>query len=71
MFVRTDRQFSISTSLFRNAVRMILRSQFNRERMKETGPRLFDMRKVLIIRFLLLIEIFFVTAVCNKRSAET
>ena len=33
--------FSISTSLFRNAVRMILRSQFNRERMKETEPRLF------------------------------
>lgn len=63
--------FSISTSLFRNAIRMILRSQFNRERMKETEPRFFDMRKVLIIRFLLLREIFFATAVCNKCSAET
>jgi len=29
------------------------------------------MRKVLIIRFLLLREILFATAVCNKRSAET
>lgn len=38
--------------------------------MKETEPRFFEMRKVFIIRFLLLREILFATAVCNKRSAE-
>lgn len=72
MFVRTDRQF------FYKHITVQKRSKDDsaftiksRTDERNRTPSFFDMRKVLIIRFLLLREILFATAVCNKRSAET